>query len=133
MAGLAEQSCLDALSAMNQQDVVLAHQLIERDKGINDLEEEIEELVVRLISTQQPVASDLRKIIATLKMASSIERIGDFAVDIAKATKRIGSDDLVKKLVDLPSMITIVQEMLRKGISAYIYENVSIAEELAAL
>lgn len=131
MASLAEQSFLDALSSLKQQDLVLAEQLIERDKEINIMEEDIDELVVRLISTQQPVASDLRKIVATLKMASSIERIGDFSVDIAKATKRIGADNLVTKLVELPIMIEIVQEMLKKAISAYVYGNVSLAEELA--
>lgn len=133
MSSLAEQSFQDAIFALKNQDQVLAHKLIERDKAINDMEEEIEELVVKLISTQQPVASDLRKIIATLKMASSIERIGDFAVDIAKATKRIGTNDIIHSIEDLPMMLDIVQNMIRKGMIAYTDENVSLAEEMAAM
>jgi phosphate transport system protein len=131
MGALAEEAFKDSIESLKSQDLDLADKVLAGDDAINHLEEEIEELVVRIIASQQPVASDLRKVMSALKITTSIERIGDFAVDIAKTTKRIGKEKLVKPLKDIPAMAAIVQTMIREGLNAYIDENVVLAEEIA--
>jgi phosphate transport system protein len=131
MGALAEEAFKDSIESLKSQDLDLAEKVLAGDDAINQLEEEIEELVVRIIASQQPVASDLRKVMSSLKITTSIERIGDFAVDIAKTTKRIGKEKLVKPLKDIPAMADIVQTMIREGLNAYIDENVVLAEEIA--
>jgi phosphate transport system protein len=131
MGALAEEAFKDSIESLKSQDLDLAEKVLAGDEAINQLEEEIEELVVKIIASQQPVASDLRKIMSALKITTSVERIGDFAVDIAKTTKRIGKEQLVKPLKDIPAMAEIVQTMIREGLNAFIDENVVLAEEIA--
>jgi phosphate transport system protein len=131
MGALAEEAFKDAIESLKSQDLDLAEKVLDGDDAINQLEEEIEELVVRIIASQQPVATDLRKVMSALKITTSVERIGDFAVDIAKTTKRIGKEQFVKPLKDIPAMADIVQTMIREGLNAYIDENVVLAEEIA--
>jgi phosphate transport system protein len=131
MGALAEEAFKDSIESLKSQDLDLAEKVLAGDDAINQLEEEIEELVVKIIASQQPVASDLRKIMSALKITTSVERIGDFAVDIAKTTKRIGKEELVKPLKDIPAMAEIVQTMIREGLNAFIDENVVLAEEIA--
>jgi phosphate transport system protein len=131
MSALVEVAIKDSIEALKTQNLTLAEQVIEGDKEINRLEDEIEDLVVRIIASQQPVASDLRKIMSALKITTSVERIGDFAVDIAKAAKRIGNQNLIKPLQDIPIMAEIAQTMIREGINAYIDNDVEKAQEMA--
>jgi phosphate transport system protein len=131
MGALAEEAFKDSIESLKSQDLDLAEKVLAGDEAINQLEEEIEELVVKIIASQQPVASDLRKIMSALKITTSVERIGDFAVDIAKTTKRIGKEQLVKPLKDIPAMAEIVQTMIIEGLNAFIDENVVLAEEIA--
>jgi phosphate transport system protein len=131
MSALVEVAIKDSIEALKTQNLTLAEQVIEGDKEINRLEDEIEDLVVRIIASQQPVASDLRKIMSALKITTSVERIGDFAVDIAKAAKRIGNQNLIKPLQDIPAMAEIAQTMIREGINAYIDNDVEKAQEMA--
>lgn len=133
MGALAEEAFKDSLESLKTQNLELAEKVLAGDAAINQLEEEIEELVVKIIASQQPVASDLRKVMSTLKITTSVERIGDFAVDIAKTTKRIGKEELVKPLQDIPAMAEIVQTMIREGLNAYIDQNVELAEEIAEM
>jgi phosphate transport system protein len=84
MGGLAEEILSNALKAIQTRDVNLARQVIERDKAIDDMERKVEECVVRMIALRQPVAQDLRVIIAAMKIANTLERVGDLAKNIAK-------------------------------------------------
>jgi phosphate transport system protein len=131
MGALAEEAFKDSIESLKSQNLDLAEKVLAGDDAINQLEEEIEELVVKIIASQQPVAGDLRKIMSALKITTSVERIGDFAVDIAKTTKRIGNEELVKPLKDIPAMAEIVQTMIREGLNAFIDQNVELAEEIA--
>jgi phosphate transport system protein len=131
MGALAEEAFKNSIESLKSQNLDLAEKVLAGDDAINQLEEEIEELVVKIIASQQPVASDLRKIMSALKITTSVERIGDFAVDIAKTTKRIGKEELVKPLQDIPAMAGIVQTMIREGLNAFIDDNVELAEEIA--
>lgn len=133
MGALTESALKDAVVALKTQDISLAEKVIEGDRWINQKETEIEELVVKIIASQQPVASDLRKVMSALKITTSVERIGDFAVDIAKATKRIGREELIKPLQDIPRMAELTQHMIHEGLKAYIEENAELAQEVAAM
>ena len=82
---------------------------------------------ILLIATQQPFARDLRKLVAGFKISIYLERMGDLSVDLAKITLRIGRDKLIKPLIDIPRMSILVQEMLHKGLKAYIQEDCEAA------
>jgi phosphate transport system protein len=92
---------------------------------------QIDELALRLIALQQPMASDLRIIGTAIKIATDLERIADHGVDIAKVTIRLSGEELVKPLVDIPLMAEIAKEMLRESLVSYTERNVHRAAALA--
>lgn len=128
-----EKAIMDGIHSLQKADRELAQAVIDGDEEINKIEEKIEAIGANLIATQQPVASDLRKILISFKMASDLERIGDLAVDIAKMTLRIGQEKLVKPLVDIPRMAEIVQEMIEASIRSYMDEDVELAYKMAKM
>ncbi|PDO11433.1 MAG: phosphate transport system regulatory protein PhoU [Candidatus Reconcilbacillus cellulovorans] len=128
-----EQAIDDAVRSLKTQNGQLARRVVDGDVRINAMEVEIDETASRLIATQQPVAKDLRRILAAFKMAGDLERMADLAVDIAKVTIRIGSQPLVKPLIDIPRMAEIVRRMTAESIAAYIDENVDLAYKMAQL
>ncbi|MBY6035489.1 phosphate signaling complex protein PhoU [Fictibacillus nanhaiensis] len=130
---LAEEALLQSVEALRTQDLDKALQIIENDNRINVLEDEINDLAILLIAKQAPVASDLRRIIAAIKISSDIERMADFAVNIAKSTIRIGTAELIKPLEELPKMAKHAIHMLTTATKAYIDEDVALAKELADL
>lgn len=133
MTNLANTALSKSMQALIEQNDILARHVIKEDEIINKHENEIEDLVVKIIAAQQPVASDLRKVMAALKIVNSVERIGDFAVDIAKAVQRIGQEELIKPLKDIPIMGAVVQEMLQKAMTAFLNNDIHLAKELAAM
>jgi len=133
MSGLVEKALHDSVESLKKLDVSIAEQVIEFDDKIDDLEIEIDELAIKLIATQQPVAKDLRKIISAIKIASNLERIADLSVNIARVTRRIHGQKLIKPLIDIPKMTELAQKMLRMSIDSYINEEVSLAKELAEI
>ena len=84
MGGMAESQLSSSIEAVVKRDSDLAAQVIESDTGVDDLEREVETLVVRLLALRQPMARDLRQIVAALKIATDLERIGDYAANVAK-------------------------------------------------
>ncbi len=126
-----EQALDQSITALKEQDVVLAEKIIDQDIKINRLEEEINEKAILMIATQSPVASDLRRIIAALKISSDVERIGDYAVNIAKSVQMIGQKPLIKPLVDIPEMASISQTMLTQSLQAYYDEDLQLAKDVA--
>ncbi|MFV9511152.1 phosphate signaling complex protein PhoU [Tepidibacillus sp. LV47] len=133
MGQFVEQALERALESLSNLDRELARKVVDDDIKVNEMEDEIESLALQLIATQQPVAKDLRKIIAAIKIASSLERMADLSVDIAKVTIRIQEDQLMKPLIDIPKMAEMVKEMLANGIESYITENVELAFALAEI
>jgi len=127
MAGMTRDALTQSIESLKNQDMELASSIIEKDKAINDFEEKINEKAILLISKEQPLATDLRKIIVSLKISNDIERVADFAVNIAKTTLRIGKTELVKPLINVPKMGILVNEMLTNTIDAYKYEDVELA------
>jgi phosphate transport system protein len=128
-----ERAIAEAVRSLKETDLDTAARIVEQDAVINRLEEKIDEIGTRLIATQQPVAKDLRTIIAAFKMAGDLERMGDLAVNIAKAALRIGSSEPAKPLVDIPRMAEIVQNMIGASIRSYIHQDVDQAFQMARL
>jgi len=122
-----------AIVSLSIQDMELANEVITGDLKINDLQAEIEEKSILLIARQQPIATDLRKIVAGFKIAMHLERIGDLAADIAKVTIRIGNAKLIKPLIDIPQMGKLVGEMIVKGLDAYAQVNAEKAQEMSLI
>ncbi|EIT85172.1 Phosphate transport system protein phoU-like protein [Fictibacillus macauensis ZFHKF-1] len=127
---LAQEALQKAMIALTAQNRELALTVIEEDRRINELEDAINEQALLLLAKQAPVASDLRKIIAALKISSDIERMADFAVNIAKATLRI-QEPFIKPLQDLPRMADLAIGMLHDAVTAYVEEDVVLAKQLA--
>lgn len=133
MGDMVQKAIELAMQSLKQRDLEIAEQVIKNDEQINNFEQEIEQLCTHLVATQQPFASDLRKIVAGYKIIASLERMGDLAVDIAKVSLRIGPVPLIKPLIDFPKMAEIVINMIHQAIDAYINEDVESARVLAEM
>ena len=122
-----------AIESMVKQDLEIANTVVVGDLVVNDLQAVIEENCILLIATQQPIALDLRKVVAGFKISIYLERMGDLSVDLAKLTIRIGQDKLIKPLVDIPRMSVLVQEMIHLGLKAYVQEDCKAAVEMSTI
>lgn len=122
-----------AVESMVNQDMECANTVVVGDLAVNNLQAIIEKQCILLIATQQPFARDLRKLVAGFKIAIYLERMGDLSVDLAKLTLRIGHEKLIKPLIDIPRMSVLVQEMLNKGLKAYIQEDCEAATLMALM
>jgi phosphate transport system protein len=122
-----------SLEALETQNMELALEIMEDDKKANILEEEINDKAILLIAKQQPVAIDLRRVIVAIKIANDIERIADFAVNIAKSTIRIGKEPLIKPLEHIKKMHEINKEMLKLSLEAYNEEDIVKAKQVAEM
>lgn len=131
MGGLVERAIANSVDSLSKQDVALAEEVIAGDDQIDNMMAQVEEYCIRLIATQQPLAKDLRRIFTAIKISTDLERIADYAVDIARVTRRIGTDPLIKPLIDIPHMALIVQKMVHEALDAYIREDVDLAQKLA--
>ncbi|MGM0897079.1 MAG: phosphate signaling complex protein PhoU [Bacillota bacterium] len=120
-----------SMRALVSHDIDTALQVIDDDMHINRLEEELNDQVILLIAKQSPVATDLRRLIVTIKVASDMERVGDYAVNIAKETIRIGHQDLLEPIHKIQRMHELATVMLRQGIDALVQEDVAKAKEIA--
>ena len=131
MGGLVERAIANSVDSLSKQDVALAEDVIARDDEIDEMTSHVEEYCIRLIATQQPLAKDLRRIITAIKISTDLERIADYAVDIARVTRRIGTKTLIKPLIDIPRMTVIIQRMVHEALDAYVREDVNLAKKLA--
>jgi phosphate transport system protein len=131
MGSMVGKAILRSIDALKNRDLELAHQIIADDQKINSKRFEIEEKCIELIATQQPMASDLRTIIAILNITTEIERIGDYAVGIARIVTMIGDEPPLKPLVDIPRMGEQTVDMLRRSLDALINRDVVAARKIA--
>lgn len=130
MGNLIESRIEAAVSALVNQDVELATRVANGDKEVNDKEREIEDLCLKLILQQQPVAKDLRLISSALKMITDMERIGDQAADISELTIRMANEKYFKELIDIPQMAEATIYMVRESINAFVNRDVDKAVEI---
>jgi phosphate transport system protein len=132
MGSLIEAAISRALQALVNSDLGLAHAIVAEDAAVNRLRFHVEEGCLATIATQQPAAGDLRAIVATIILASELERMGDYAAGIARTVIRMGDQPRLKPLIDLPRMATICTEMLRDALEAYVARNAARARAIAA-
>jgi len=121
-----------SVASLKRLDRAEAERVIAADKAINDLRYAIEDASIHIIAMQQPIAGDLRFVIAVLMVTSELERMGDYCVGIAKITKLHGDRPLLKPLIDIPRMAEAVRGMLRGSVDALITKNAFLAEAIAA-
>lgn len=124
MGSIVEKQIHQCIEALVKQDENLAQQIIKNDDLVDNVQKEIEDKCIRLIAKEQPLATDLRTIFTTSKLVTDLERIADYAVDIAKITIRLKNEKYIKELVDIPKIAQIVKEMIRKALDAYITSDV---------
>jgi phosphate transport system protein len=122
-----------AFTAFKTQDVELALRVIDEDTAIDNLDQEINQYAVWLIAKEQPFATDLRRIISSLKITSDIERIADFAVNIAKATAKIGVTESLINITKLEEMKELSLKMLKMSLTAFIDGDMALAKEVGAM
>ena len=132
MAGVVEKAISDAKEALIKQDVKLAKKIIASDDEIDNKEEEIEDLCLKLILRQQPVASDLRLVSSILKMITDLERIGDHATDISEITILLADNEYKTKLERIPQMAEATMKMVTSSIDAFVKRDLGLANQVIA-
>ncbi len=130
MGSMVGKAILRSIDALKNRDLELANQIITDDQKINNLRFSIEEKCIELIATQQPMAGDLRIIVAILNITTEIERIGDYAVGIARITILIGDEPLLKPLIDIPRMAELTTDMLRRSLDAFVNRDAEVAKKI---
>jgi phosphate transport system protein len=133
LGDFAVNALTQSLVALENKDIELALKILEDDADANILEEEINDFAILLIAKQQPVAVDLRRLIVAIKIATDIERMADFAVNIAKSTIRIGNEPLVKPIEHIKQMHELSLQMLRLSLEAYNEEDLGKARQVAQM
>lgn len=130
MGGLAEDRVQNAIEALVGRNPGGLDAVLTGDEPINRLHMTIDGLAFRLLALHQPMASDLRMIVAGLKINADLERVGDLAVNIAEAAHRYLALQPVKPLIDLPRMAEIAQRMLRDALDAFVKRDVTLAQSV---
>ena len=128
---MVDEAITRALESLQKRDQVLAQQVIVDDEQANALRYQIEESCLALIATQQPIASDLRAVMATMSIVIDLERMADHASGIAKTVILMGDDPLLKPLIDVPRMAKLAKEMLAAILDAYVKRDAKMAREIA--
>lgn len=127
MASIVESMVADAVEALQRRDLERAEQVIKRDDEVDEMDVDIEAHCLRMIALQQPAGRDLRIIGTVMKMITDIERIGDYAVDIAKAARKIYQDHHEPPEVDIPRLSHIARRMLLDAIEAFVKRDLQLA------
>jgi len=122
-----------SIEALKDRNSTLAHKIIADDSFINKQRFSIEEKCIGLIATQQPMASDLRIIVAVLNIITELERIGDYAEGIAKIVIMIGDEPPLKPLIDIPRMGEIIVDMINKSLESFVKRDVGLAMRVVSL
>jgi phosphate transport system protein len=120
MGGLGESQLAAAIEAVMKRDSELAARVVEGDARVDQLEHEVDGLVVRLLALRQPMARDLREILAALRIASDLERICDYAANVAKRSIVLNQSPPVKPVYTLPRMVRLAQALTKDVLDAYV-------------
>jgi phosphate transport system protein len=125
-----EQSILESVEALKKRDAAASQKIIDRDKEINARRFALENQVMIVIATQQPMAHDLRLLASILEVISELERMGDYAKGIAVINVRMGNEALLKPLVDIPRMAEKGVDMLHRALAAFVAEDADAARQI---
>ncbi len=130
MGGLAEENVRLAVQGLVERDRGLLDRVITGDEPLNRLHIEIDGRCFTVLALHQPMAADLRSVVAAVKINADLERVGDLAVNIAEAARRYATHPPVKKLIDIPLMAEIAQTMLRDALDAFVRRDVDLAQHV---
>ena len=132
MGGLAEERVRESVRGLMERDHAALDSVLAGDEPINDLHMEVDDRCFTLLALYQPMAADLRTIVAAVKINTDLERVGDLAVNIAEAGKRYLQHAPVKPLIDIPRMGELAQRMLRDALDAFVRRDMPLAEAVLA-
>ena len=130
LGSMVEESLLNAVESLRKRDAVASQKIIDMDKLINEKRFALENQVMIVIATQQPMAHDLRLLASLLEVISELERMGDYSKGIAVINIRMGSEALIKPLIDIPRMAQIGTSMLHRALTAFVNEDVEAAKTI---
>jgi len=130
MATLAEESIALAVRSLKERNQDHAQQVFKIEETLNVLDIEIDNLGMRLFALRQPMASDLRLITSSMRIAVELERIGDLAVNIAERSLELLKQPPLKPLIDIPRMAEIAQQMVKDAIDAFVNKNDKLAKSV---
>jgi phosphate transport system protein len=130
MGGMAEENVRLAVKGLVDRERDIIDRALTGDEPINTLHMEVDGRCFRLLALYQPMAADLRSIVAAVKINTDLERVGDLAVNIAEAARRYILHPPVKKLIDIPRMATIAQAMLRDALDAFVRRDMALARHV---
>ena len=130
MGGLAEVAIAEAIVALIRHDEVKANAVVAGDARLDALEAEVDQLAVKIIALRAPMADDLRDVIAALKISGILERIGDYAKNIAKRVGHVEGRAKIEPLTLIPAMAEIAQSMVRDVLNAYAARDDLLAKEV---
>jgi phosphate transport system protein len=130
MGDLAASRVDRAMAGLIARDPLILGDVIRGDESINDYQIEIDDRCFKLLALRQPMATDLRLIMATTRITSDLERVGDLAVNIAEAAARYIDHTPVKPLIDLPKMSELAQQMLRDALTSFVSGEVALASDV---
>lgn len=122
-----------SIKSLVNKDIELAKQVIKDDDIIDNLNKEIEDRCVRVIATEQPLAKDLREIFTAIKVVTDLERMADYAVDIAKITIYLKGDEYIKELIQIPELAEKVLNIISLAIDAYVKGDSKKAYEICKM
>jgi phosphate transport system protein len=132
MSALVEAAVQRSVAAVAQKDRSAAEQVFRDEARINQLEMEIDEFAINLLATQQPLAADLRLVVAALKINTDLERMGDLSVSIAERAVSLLSEPMIKPMVDIRHMSSLVESMVRKSLDAFVANDADMARSVLA-
>ncbi|MBI4329356.1 MAG: phosphate signaling complex protein PhoU [Chloroflexi bacterium] len=132
MGSMVDKAIDRSVESLKRRDLDLARQVIADDAKINQARFDIEEKCVHLIATQQPIASDLRILVAVLNIIVDLERMGDHAEGIARVNVLMGDMPLVKPLIDIPRMAQKSRGMLNRSLTAFVNRDAEDAKRICA-
>jgi len=130
LGSMVEQAILASVEALKKRDLEAAREILARDKQINEKRFQLENQLMVLIATQQPMAHDLRLLASCMEIISELERMGDYAKGIANINLRMGDQPLLKPLIDIPRMAQKGADMLHRALTAFINEDTELARSI---
>lgn len=130
MGGLVETQLASATTALVRRDVELAKSVTGRDDRVDDLEREVNDSIVRVLALRQPMANDLRMAISALKISNELERVGDYAKNIAKRTLVLAQSPAMAPTLTISRMSTLVQGMIKGVLDAYVARDADAANDI---
>jgi phosphate transport system protein len=132
MGALVEASIQRSISAVTQQDKAAAEEVFRNEARVNSIELEIDDFAIKLLALHQPMAADLRLIVAALKINTDLVRMGDLAVSIAERAMSLMERPVIKPMIDIPHIAGLVQSMVRKALDAFVMRDADLARSVLA-